>query len=123
MTISHVAAETGGGNLEVRLPQHGANVVVSARTGGGNVNVDIGEAITGINTVEATSGAGNITVHLPVDIPARVHATSGLGKVALGPRFSRVDHSTFQTADYPNASYKVDISAKTGAGNVTITSD
>jgi hypothetical protein len=122
MSISHVAADTGGGNLEVRLPDHAANVVVAARTGGGNVSVEIGEATTGINTVEATSGAGNVIVHVPDHIPARVHATSGLGKVALGPRFSRIDQSTYQTTDYVDASDRVDISAKTGAGNVTVTS-
>jgi hypothetical protein len=121
MTISHLAANTGGGNLDVRLPDHSANVVVAARTGGGNVSVEIGEAISGVNTVEASSGAGNVIVHVPDDIPARVHATSGLGKVVLGPRFSKVDQSTYQTPDYADAIDRVDISAKTGAGNVTIT--
>jgi hypothetical protein len=120
MRISHVSADTGGGNLEVLLPDHAANLAVSARTGGGNVSVDIGDAMTGSNTVEATSGAGNVELHVPEDIPARVHAASGLGKVAVEERFSRIDHSTYQSPGYEDAINRVDITLKTGAGNVTV---
>ena len=107
--------------MEVHLPDHATNLAVAARTGGGNVSVQIGGAITGSNTVEATSGARNVVVHVPDDIPARVHATSGLGKVAVEPRFSAIDRSTYQSSDYDDAVNKVDITVKTGAGNVTVT--
>ena len=120
MAVTHLAADTGGGNIDVVLPDHAANLAVTARTGGGNVSVDIGDAITGCNTVEATSGAGNVVVRVPSDVPARVHATSGLGKVVVEPRFSRVDVRTYQTPDYDGAIDKVDITLKSGAGNVTV---
>jgi predicted membrane protein len=107
--------------MEVVLPDHAANLAVAARTGGGNVSFEIGDAMTGSNSVEATSGAGNVVVRVPDDIPVRVHATSGMGKVAVEPRFSRIDRSTYQSSDYDNAVNKVEITVKTGAGNVTVT--
>jgi DUF4097 and DUF4098 domain-containing protein YvlB len=120
-TVSHLLADTGGGNVELHLPDHATNLAVAARTGGGNVSVKIGGAITGANSVEATSGAGNVVVHVPDGIPARVHATSGLGKVAVEPRFNAIDRSTYQSSDYDDAVNRVDITVKTGAGNVTVT--
>jgi hypothetical protein len=120
MAVTHLAADTGGGNMEVVLPDHAANLAVTARTGGGNVSVDIGDAITGCNTVDASSGAGNVVVRVPNNMPARVHATSGLGKVVVEPRFGRVDARTYQTPDYDDAINRVDITLKSGAGNVTV---
>ena len=38
MSITSVMADTGGGNVEVVLPDNSANLSVTARTGGGNVN-------------------------------------------------------------------------------------
>jgi predicted membrane protein len=60
-------------------------------------------------------------VLVPADIPARVHASSGLGKVVVDQRFSRVDPHTYQSPDYDNATNKVAMTLKTGAGNVTVT--
>ncbi len=120
MAVAHLAVDTGGGNLDVVLPEHAANLSVAARTGGGNVTVAVGSDTTGANTVEAASGAGNVVVHLPSGLAARLHATSGLGKVIVDPPFSRIDKQTYQTPDFDSAADKVDIRAHSGAGNVRV---
>lgn len=97
MLVTQVAAETGGGNVELSLPDATGNLSVSARTGGGNV-----------------------TIVLPGNPAARVYATSGLGKVIMDARFEKLDAKTYQTPDFEHAAHKVEINAQTGAGNVTI---
>jgi hypothetical protein len=121
MALAGLSADTGGGNMEIILPEHAANLRVMAKTGGGNVSIEIGHAITGSNTVEASSGAGNVVVEVPDDIPARVNATTGMGKVIVEPRFSKIGSHTYQSAEYDHASNKVDITVHSGAGNVSVT--
>jgi len=120
MAITQVSADTGGGNMDVVLPDNAANLSVTARTGGGNVSVEIGSGNTGSNTINATSGAGNVVIRLPVGIAARIDATSGLGKVIMDSRFSRINGNTYQSPDYDGATNKVDITVKSGAGNVSV---
>ena len=120
IAATHVAADTGGGNLEVSLPDNAANLNATASTGGGNVTIEIGSATTGSNTVNASSGAGNVVVHVPRGIAARVHARTGLGRAIIDPRFSKIDSNTYQSPDYDGAANKVEITAHSGAGNVSI---
>jgi len=120
MAVSHLSADAGGGNVDVVLPEHAANVCVAARTGGGNVTVDIGSDTAGSNTVDAESGAGNVVVKVPQGMAARVHAKTGLGKVMVESAFSRIDGHTYQLADYDAAAQKVEITASSGAGNVSV---
>lgn len=120
MEVTRVAADTGGGNMDVVLPDDAANLNVAARTGGGNVTVEIGSGITGSNTVNAHSGAGNVVVRVPRGIAARVHAHSGLGKEIVDPRFSKMDKDTYQSPDYDGAANKIEITVDSGAGNVSV---
>ena len=120
MAVTHVSADTGGGNMDVVLPDNAANLYVDAKTGGGNVTVEIGNGITGSNAVNANSGAGNVAVHVPSGIAARIHARTGLGKVIMDPRFSMTDKDTYQSPDYEGAADKVEITAHSGAGNVSV---
>jgi len=120
MAITHLSADTGGGNMDVVLPDHAADLSVAARTGGGNVTVEIGNGTTGSNTLDANSGAGNVVVHVPNGMAARVHASSGLGKVIVDPLFSMTDKETYQSPDYDNAVNRVEIIAHSGAGNVSV---
>lgn len=120
MAVTGLTAGTGGGNMEVVLPDNAASLRATAETGGGNVDVEIGNGITGSNTVNASSGAGNVVVHVPGDVAARVHATSGAGKVIVDPRFSKMDGNTYQSPDYDGAANKVEITVHSGAGNVTV---
>jgi hypothetical protein len=120
MTVTRVSADTGGGNVEVILPGSAANLNVIAKTGAGGVTVEVGKATTGSSRIDACSGAGNVAVRLPDGIAARIYATSGMGKVIVEPRFSQVDKTTYQSPDYEVAADRVEITVKSGAGNVMI---
>src|SRR5512138_1408338 len=103
MHITRVSAESGGGNMEVAMPEKAANLGVAVTTGGGNVTLEIGRGTTGDNTVKAESGAGNVTVLVPSGIAAKIHVVSGMGKVIIHPRFGLIADQTFQSADYDDA--------------------
>ena len=120
MVVTHVEADSGGGNMDVILPDNAANLGVSARTGGGNVTVELGSGTSGSNVIDASSGAGNVLVRMPGGLAARIHATTGMGKVIVDSRFSQIDRSTYQSSDYDSAADKVEITAKSGAGNVSV---
>lgn len=113
-----IDGKSGGGNININLA--GMQVRnVSAETGGGNIGLILPRSSAELS-VSATTGAGNVDIFLPDSLEAKVHATSGLGKVILDSRFTQVDKNTYQTSGYASAASKVEITAKTGAGNVSI---
>ena len=120
MAVTRVSADTGGGNMDVVLPDNAADLSVTARTGAGNVTVEIGSGITGSNIVNASSGAGNVVVRIPSGVAARIHATTGLGKAIVDPRFGKTDNNTYQSPDFDSAADKVEITVNSGAGNVSV---
>lgn len=120
MVVTRLVADTGGGNVDVVLPEDASDLSVTAKTGGGNVTVVVGSSTTGSNTVTATSGAGNVVVRVPDGIAARIHATSGMGKTIIDSRFSKIDDATYQSPDYDGAANKVEITINSGAGNVSV---
>lgn len=120
LTITSLIAETGGGNVEVVLPENAADLSTTAKTGAGDVIVKIGSGTTGSNTVIAGSGAGNVLVRLPEKMAARVQMSSGMGKAIVASTFNKIDDKTYQSAGYESAVDKVQITLNSGAGNVTI---
>jgi hypothetical protein len=120
MTVTSVSADTGGGNIEMILPDNAANLSVTARTGAGNVSVEVGGGTTGSNVVNASSGAGNVVVRIPSGIAARIHATTGLGKAIVDPQFNMIDKDTYQSSDFDSTANKIEIEVKSGAGNVSV---
>jgi hypothetical protein len=120
MTLTRLRADSGGGNLDVVLPDNAANLSVTAKTGGGNVTMEIGCATTGNNIVNATSGAGNVKVCIPSGLAARLHATTGWGKTIVDPRFSQINKDTYQSSDFDRATDKIEITVASGAGNVIV---
>ncbi len=120
MVITRVCADSGGGNLEVTLPENAARLDVAAGTGGGNVAVEIGSGTSGKGSVDAHSGAGNVSVVVPAGLAARIHASTGLGKAVIDPRFAKADSGIYQSPEYEDAANKVEISIKSGAGNVSV---
>ncbi len=116
---SDIIAHSGGGN--VRLNLEGMAVTnVAADTGGGNMDVVLPEGTANFS-VNARSGAGNVIVRVPSGIAAKIHATTGLGKVIVDSRFSMIDKDTYQSPDFDSAADKVEITVKSGAGNVSVT--
>jgi hypothetical protein len=120
MDVIHLAADSGGGNLDVILPDRAANLNVIAKTGGGNVTVEIGRGTTGSNVLNATTGAGNVEVRIPSGIVARIHATSGMGKEIVDRRFGSIDKHRYQSPEFDRAADKVEITVQRGAGNVIV---
>ena len=123
MAVTHVSADTGGGNMDLVLPDKATNLNVIAKSGAGNVTVEIGSGITGSNKVNADSGAGKVAVLVPSGIAARIHATSGMGKVNVDSRFNKIDGNTYQSADFDSAADKVEITVNSGAGDVSVNSN
>jgi hypothetical protein len=122
MTVNCVMADTGGGNLDVVLPDNAANLSITAKTGAGSVTVEIGCGMTGSSILNAHSGAGNVIVHIPTGVAAKIHASSGLGKVVVDPQFSKINGNTYQSPDYEGAANKIEITVDSGAGNVSVSS-
>jgi hypothetical protein len=120
MVVTCISAETGGGNVNIVLPDGAADLDVVAGTGGGNITVELGRHTRGSNVVNAKSGAGNVVVHIPGSLATRIYATTGLGKVILDPRFSKIADNTYQSSDFDRAANKVEIIAQSGAGNVSV---
>jgi predicted membrane protein len=61
-----------------------------------------------------------VVVLVPSGIGAKIHATSGLGKVIVDSRFSQIDGNTYQSPDYDGAANKIEIVVSSGAGNVVV---
>ncbi len=97
MAVTRVAADTAGGNMDVVLPEDAANLSVAAK-----------------------SGAGNVVVYIPGSVAARIHATTGLGKAIIDPKFSKIDKNTYQSSDFDSAANRVEITIHSGAGNVSV---
>jgi DUF4097 and DUF4098 domain-containing protein YvlB len=118
MVSFEIIAFSGGGNLKLNLD--GMDVTnVLADTGGGKIDVVLPDNVANLN-VAAKSGAGNVDVHVPSGIEARIHASSGLGKVSVDSRFNEVAGNTYQSFGYDSAANKVEITAKTGVGDVNV---
>jgi hypothetical protein len=118
--VTDLQAHTAGGNMMLNLTGFAIRHV-SAETGGGNVTVVLSSGLTGSSTIEASSGAGNVEVQLPEGTAARIHATTGMGKIILDKRFNKMDDTTYQTSDYETSANKIEITLKSGAGNVSVT--
>jgi len=113
-----ITARSGGGN--VRLNLTGMLITrVSADTGGGNMDVVLPEEVANLS-VTARTGAGNVVVDVPNGVAAHIQATTGLGKAIVDPRFDKIGDNTYQSHGYDEAANKVEIIAKSGAGNVII---
>jgi hypothetical protein len=113
-------AHSGGGNVKLDLA--GTTLTsLSAVTGGGNIDVILPDILTDLNA-DINAGAGNVTVQLPGGIEARIHAESGLGKVVVDSGFKKIAEKTYQSDGYDEANKKVTIKATSGLGNVTISS-
>jgi hypothetical protein len=61
-----------------------------------------------------------VVVRIPNGMAARIQATTGMGKVIIDPQFSQIDKHTYQSPDFDSAANKVEITAKSGAGNVSV---
>jgi hypothetical protein len=122
LIVTHVSADTGGGNIDVILPDNVVDLGATAATGAGAVTVEFGDDIAGSNTLDASSGAGNVIVHIPNGVAARIHATTGLGKVTVDPRFIKTADHTYQSSGFDSAANRIEMTLSSGAGDVIVNS-
>ncbi len=115
---SDITAHADGGNVKLDLAGM-AVTRLSADTGGGNMEVVVPDVVDNLS-VMVKSGAGNVVVQIPSGMAARIQATTGLGKVIVDPQFNKTDKNTYQSPDYDGAANKVDITLSSGAGNVIV---
>ncbi len=118
LIVTRVNAETGGGNMEITLPQTSENLSVSAKTGAGKVTINVGNIIKGRNSINASSGAGEMNVVIPAGVAARISITEG--NVIADSELIKIDDTTYETSDYQTASDVLDITAGSGAGKVIV---
>lgn len=87
-------AHSGGGNVWLDLS--GLTVThLTADTGGGNMEVILPDLLTDLNGT-VRSGAGNVTVHIPGGSAARIQATTGLGKEIMDGPFNQKGKPCFK---------------------------
>ncbi len=116
--VTDLTAHSDGGNIKLNLA--GTAVArVSADTGGGNIDLVLPDNAASL-TVTARTGAGNVTVELPGGVAARVRVSLGLGKAIIDPQLSQVDKNTYQTPGFDQAANRLEITAGSGAGNISI---
>ena len=118
MRLNRVSAATGGGNMDLVLPDNTADLSAIVKTGAGNVTVEIGDAITGSSVINAMSGAGNVTVRVPGSVAVSIYVISGTPK--MDPRFVQVDRNTYKSPDFDSAIAKIELTLKSGMGNVSV---
>ena len=116
-----VKTQSGGGNINLDLADCSL-INLTATTGGGNIDLVLPDLVANMSA-SLNSGAGNVTILIPGNLEAKVHASSGLGKVIVDQRFEKIDENNYQTPDYEKVAYQVEINATTGMGNVVITFD
>jgi hypothetical protein len=90
--------DTGASSTEVTLP---ANA--------GNTRVDI------------DTGASSLNVRIPTGVAARIRIKSGVASVNVDSnRFPRIEGGLYQSADYPTAVNRADITIDAGVGSIEI---
>lgn len=118
LTVTGLDAESGGGNMEVILPDNTEDLAAVVKTGAGKATVRVGNGIKGDHTIEASSGAGEVSVLLPTGMQAKVIIS--MGNVSVGPEFIKVNDTTYETSGYQNAENRIEISIGSGAGKATV---
>lgn len=114
-----ITAHSNGGNLELDL--HEINLTgLSVDTGGGNITLVLPK-VSDDMSVFARTGAGNVEMSIPQGIAVRIQARTRLGKLNMDPHFELIDKAIYQSPGYETASEKVEITASSGAGNVSVT--
>ncbi len=113
-----LTVHSGGGNLKLDLAGAGLTSL-SADTGGGNIDILLPDTDSSMKVV-ARTGAGNVTIMLPDGIKARLYTSSGFGKIIMPSQFKKTGDKTYQCDGYEESACKVEIEATSGAGNVIV---
>jgi len=107
-----ISAHTGAGNVRVQ----GAAAPVALDTGAGDVDYQ-GEPR---GECAFSTGAGNVTLHLPADVDVEVRLDTGIGNISLDGFDVEGDVSATEVDGVIGTSEQTTIKAKTGAGNISL---
>ena len=97
LSVTNLDVEAGVGKTSVTLPRHG----------------DIRGRIK--------AGVGEMTVRVPHGLAARIRISTGIGSIQVGSRFRRTTNA-YETADYHEATDKIDLRIEAGVGKVAVES-
>lgn len=99
LRVATLELHTGASETHIRLPRN-----------------------AGATSVRAEAGAASLTFEVPVGVAARIRARMALGSTDVDQaRFPRIG-DLFQSADYENATNRVDIDAQGGVGSLRVIS-
>jgi hypothetical protein len=97
LQVTRLRIESGASSTRVKLPAH-----------------------AGYTEVRGSSGVASLTLRVPANVAARIHAEGGLSSIAVDrQRFPR-QGGVYVSRDYETADNKVDIRIDVGVGSVDI---
>lgn len=97
LPVTRLRLQTGASSTTVRLPER-----------------------AGYTQVRIEAGAASVEVRVPEGVAARINARGGLASITVDTaRFPR-SGGVYQSPDYDEAPYRVDIDVETGVGSVDI---
>jgi hypothetical protein len=88
--------------------------------GTGNVAVTFPQP-SGEMSASIDGGVGNLELHIPDGMEARISVDTGIGNVNVDDRFTKQAEDTYTTGGYSTATNKLDLSVDSGIGNITVT--
>ena len=97
LLLKSLDLKAGVGRMEVYFPSDGTQM--SARLDG---------------------GVGELTLHIPESVAARIAVDGGLGSLNLSRRFQRTGEHTYETAGYSTAESRLDVRVKGGVGSLRV---
>lgn len=113
-------------DLEVRAGVGSVNVNMERLLcRSGSIDVGVGDALVtlpataGTSSVEVSFGVGNVRVHVPEGVGARVQINRALVTTDVDPRFSLID-GEYVTADYRTAPNRVEVTIRGAIGRITL---
>jgi hypothetical protein len=78
-------------------------------------------AAAGSTHVDIDTGASSLKIHVPSGVAASIRIKSGIASVNVASgRFPRVDGGLYQSADYPTAANRADITIDAGVGSIEV---
>lgn len=91
-------------------------------TGAGDVRLILGDMGTNAQ-VDLDSGAGNVTFVIPENVGVKAKINTGIGQKNLPGRTWQQQNDTYTSANYSQASTKIEIDLDHGVGNVNIVTE
>jgi hypothetical protein len=112
-----VEVDVGDGHLDL----HDLRAeTVTVQTHVGEVEITLPSQVER-GQVLVTCDVGRVLVTVPQGVAVRIEAESDVGSVSVDKqRFPRVEEGVYQSPDYENAAYRVDLEVEVSVGSITV---